>query len=146
MLTHEELRMRLMPVFAQFSAIKAVYLFSSAVTGRMHSESDLDLAVVSEPSLASSKLEILTELARRGFDNVDLVFLDRAGIVLRHEAVRQNCLVYVTPDFNRGGYYSRVTREYLDFLPYLRVQREAYRWRETHGTPGSNPQAADTTG
>lgn len=143
MFTHSELTARLTPIFVRFPAIQAVYLFGSVATGRVHAESDLDLAVVFAPSLASSKLDLLTELARHGFDNVDLVFLDRAGIVLRHEAVRRNCLVYMAPDFDRGAYYSRITREYLDFLPYLRVQREAYRWRKLHGTTGSDPQAVD---
>lgn len=54
-------------------------------------------------------------------------------IVLRYEAVRQNVLVYAAEDFDRGEMYSRVVRAYLDFLPYLKVQREAYKRRILHG-------------
>lgn len=47
------------------------------------------------------KLDILAELAQAGFCNVDLAPLDTDDIVLKHEAVRQNRLVYQTDDFDR---------------------------------------------
>ncbi len=121
---------RLMKVFQQYPAIQAVYLFGSSVTGKTHSESDLDLAVVpGDSSLRGQKLDILTDLARIGFDNVDLVFLDSDDIVLQYEAVKHNHLIYQTEDFCRGEMYSKVIRQYLDFKPYLKVQREAYKRR-----------------
>jgi len=49
--------------------------------------------------------------------DVDLVSLDTDDIVLKHEAVRRNRLVYQTDDFGRGTYFSRVVRQFLDFLP-----------------------------
>lgn len=112
----------------------------------MHAESDLDLAVVSEPSLYKAKLEILTELARQGFCQVDLLFLDKADPVLRYEAVRQNRLVYATNDFDRGAFYAQVVRYYLDLLPYLKVQREAYKRRLLGGKDRSSAQAVKSTG
>ena len=36
-------------------------------------------------------------------------------------------------DFDRGAMYSRVVRQYLDFIPYLGVQREAYKRRLLRG-------------
>lgn len=120
---------KLSAVFAQFPEIQAVYVFGSMAVNRAHAESDLDLAVVSQPSIYHKKLDILTELARHGFCDVDLIFLERADIVLRYEAVRLNRLVYATPDFDRGELYSNVVRQYLDFLPYLEVQRKAYKRR-----------------
>lgn len=59
--------------------------------------------------------------------------IKRATILLRHMAVRSNVLVYMRDSFDEGEYYSRVVREFLDFKPYLDVQREAYKWRVTHG-------------
>lgn len=41
---------RLPDIFAKYPDIQAVYLFGSAVTGRMHAESDLDLAIVPRPA------------------------------------------------------------------------------------------------
>ena len=121
---------RFTTVFSQYPEIQAVYLFGSVAAGSTHSESDLDLAIVPRHlTLRSKKLDILTDLARAGFDNVDLVFLDTDDIVVKYEAVRQNRLVYQTESFDRGAMYSKVIRQYLDFLPYLEVQRAAYKRR-----------------
>jgi hypothetical protein len=42
-------------------------------------------------------------------------------------------VVYQNERFDRGAYYSKVVRMYLDFLPYLEVQREAYKRRILNG-------------
>jgi uncharacterized protein len=121
-------------VFAQFPQIQAVYLFGSLASGRGGPESDLDLAVVSGHDRSSSeKLDILARLAQEGFCNVDLVFLPKDDIVLQYEAVRMNRIVYRHPDFDSAALYSLVIRRYLDFLPYLEVQRQAYKERILHG-------------
>jgi predicted nucleotidyltransferase len=121
-------------IFGRYPDIQAVYLFGSFAAGNVHGESDLDLAVVPRhSSIRAKKLDILADLARCGFCNVDLVFLDTDDIVLKYEAVRQNRLVYQAEDFDRGAMYSRVVRQYLDFLPYLKVQREAYKRRLLRG-------------
>jgi predicted nucleotidyltransferase len=121
-------------VFQQYPDIQAVYLFGSIATGKSHRESDLDLAIVPRSgALRERRLEILTDLACHGFCEVDLVFLDTDDIVLKYEAVRQNLVIYQTEDFDRGSYYSKIVRQYLDFLPYLKVQREAYKRRILSG-------------
>jgi predicted nucleotidyltransferase len=121
-------------VFKRYPAIQAVYLFGSSASGRAHAESDLDLAVFAdENNLCGRKLDILTELAKNGFCNVDLIFLPSDDIVLQHEAVRLNRIVYQRPDFDAASLFSLIVRRYLDFLPYLKVQREAYKQRVLHG-------------
>ena len=121
-------------VFERYPDIDAVYLFGSSVHGRVHPESDLDLAIIpGDRSLRNKKLEILADLARLGFCNVDLVFLDGTDLVLQYEAVRQNALIYQKPGFDRGETYSRIVRQYLDFYPYLCVQRKAYKKRILNG-------------
>ena len=121
-------------VFAQFPQIQAVYLFGSLASGRGHPESDLDLAVVSgHDRSGSEKLDILARLAREGFCNVDLVLLPKDDIVLQFEAVRMNRIVYCRPEFDSASFYSLVIRRYLDFIPYLNVQRQAYKERILHG-------------
>jgi hypothetical protein len=79
------------------------------------------------------KIDILARLAQEGFCNVDLVLLPRDDIVLQYEAVRMNRIVYRRPEFDSAAFYSLVIRRYLDFLPYLRVQRQAYKERILHG-------------
>jgi uncharacterized protein len=117
-------------VFRRYPDVQAVYLFGSAAEDRMRRDSDIDLAVVPRTdNCRERRLEMLADLTRAGFDNVDLVFLDTDDLVLKYEVVRQNCVVYQAADFDRGAMYSKVVRMYLDFLPYLDVQRQAYKRR-----------------
>jgi hypothetical protein len=126
----QALRRQLQEVFQSFPEVTAVFLFGSRAEGRAGVESDLDLAIVSTgPLLREHRLELLAALVSVGLDNVDVVFLDTGDVVLRYEAVRPNCLVYAREDFDRGGFYTQVLREYLDFLPYLTIQREAIKRR-----------------
>lgn len=121
-------------VFAKFSVVQAVYLFGSVAGGTTHAGSDLDLAIIPQRSITSQeKLTILAELARAGFDNVDLLVLDTDDITLKYEAIRPNHLIYQTQEFDHGTMYSKVIRQYLDFQPYLEVQRAAYKRRLLHG-------------
>lgn len=128
-------------IFKKYSGIQAVYLFGSAAAGKTHAESDLDLAIVpADSSLRSERLELLTELARRGFSNVDLVFLDTNDVVLKFEAVHQNHLLYCKSDFDASNFFSLTLRQYFDFLPYLKIQRETYKRRVLHdGQDRSDP-------
>ncbi len=127
--------------------VQAVFVFGSSASGHTHAGSDLDLAIVPRHSqVYSRKLDMLTGLARAGFCHVDLVFLDTDDVVLKYEAVRQNQLVYQREDFDRGTYYSRVVRQYLDFLPYLKVQREAYRRRILGGQSRGHSEKTKQTG
>ena len=120
-------------VFKNYPEIEAVYLFGSAGTGKLHSESDIDLAIYPDtPGLREKKLSILTELAQLGFCDVDLVFMDKNDIVLQYEAVRQNIIVYRASGFDRGATYSKIVRQYLDFYPYFE-QRNAYKKRILSG-------------
>jgi hypothetical protein len=125
-----ELQKTLQKIFCGFPDVQAVFLFGSVAERRARQGSDLDLAIVpGSPSIRERRLEIQAALVNAGLDPADLVFLDGRDIVLQYEAVRPNCLVYARDTFDRGVYYSRTIREYLDFLPYLAVQREALKRR-----------------
>jgi len=125
-------------IFKRYASVQAVYLFGSHAEGRPRAGSDIDLAVVSRRGAKSpNKLDLLTDLARTGFCNIDILILDTNGItsdiVLAYEAVRLNRVIYQADDFERGTLYSKVVRQYLDFKPYLDVQREAYKGRILSG-------------
>ncbi|NJN68649.1 MAG: nucleotidyltransferase domain-containing protein [Chloroflexaceae bacterium] len=140
-------------IFRRYPDIQAVYVFGSVATGTAHAESDLDLAIVPATRGEGGTvrdhhldiLDILTDLARHGFCHVDLVFLDTQDMVLRYEAVRHNILVYQREDFDRGSYYSLVVRQYFDFLPYLKVQREALKRRMMDGQHRGSEKAPEQT-
>ena len=145
-LSHDDIR-DLGDVFQRYPAIQAVYVFGSTGLGKTYQGSDLDLAIVSHSkTLKKKKIVLLTDLAHLGFCDVDLVFLDTKDIVLKYEAVRQNRLIYSTLDFDRGGMYSRIVRQYLDFVPYLETQRKAYKRRIERSSTGSHSQAIEQTG
>ena len=121
-------------VFRKYPEIQAVYLFGSVASGNVHQESDIDLAIIPDTEkLREKKLTILTDLAREGFSNVDLIFIGKEDVVLQYEAIRQNILVYKTASFDRGSTYSKIVRQYLDLFPYLEVQRQAYKQRIMNG-------------
>lgn len=125
---------KLRAIFARYPEIQAVYLFGSTAAGTNRPDSDLDLALVPRSTaLRRQKLDILADLAQVGFDNVDLVILDAKDLVLQYEAVRDNQIIYHAPDFESGTFYSITVRKYLDFLPYLEVQRQAYKRRIING-------------
>ena len=122
-------------IFKKFPLIKAVYIFGSCAAGKDNKNSDLDLGIIpGSPDIHKQRLDILYELAKAGFSKVDLVFLDTDDIVLKYEVIRQNKLIYQTDDFERGSTFSLIIRKYLDFLPYLETQRQAYKKRILNGT------------
>jgi len=124
---------RLEKVFNRYPDIQAVYLFGSTASGKTHAESDLDLAILpKKSSLHKKKLDLLTDLAREGFCNVDLVFLDTKDVVIKFESVRKNRLLYCAEGFDANDFFSLTLRQYFDFAPYLKVQREAYKRRVLH--------------
>ena len=89
---------KLTEVFKRYPQVQAVYVFGSQAAGRAGPGSDLDLAIIAaDPSLNEKKLDILAELARLGYCNVDLVFLDEDDLVFAYEAIRQNRLIYALP-------------------------------------------------
>lgn len=120
-------------VFRKYPDIQAAYLFGSTASGKLHAESDLDLAIVpKKTSMREKKLDLLADLAREGFCDVDLVFLDTKDVVIKFESVRQNHLLYCAKDFDANAFFSLTLRQYFDFLPYLKTQREAYKRRVLH--------------
>jgi hypothetical protein len=125
---------RLTKAFRRFPEIRAVYVFGSAATGKRRPDSDLDLAVLArDNAFPARKLDVLAALTHQGFDDIDLVFLNTADTVTQYEAARLNKLIYCTADFDRGAYYSKIVRLYLDLLPYLEQQRKAYKQRLLDG-------------
>lgn len=107
-------------MFRFFPEVEAVFLFGSRAEGRAGLESDLDLALVVREPTPGLKLRLLEALIRAGFDRVDLLFLNQADPVTRYEALRPKRMLFAREGFDRGGYYSRVLREYLTILERIR--------------------------
>lgn len=125
-MTTDELR-RLHDVFARYSEVAGAWLFGSHARGTERPDSDVDLAVdPATPDARTRKLDLLTDLVGAGFDDVDLVVLDRDDPVLRWEAIGPNRLVYAAPGYDAEGAFVRALRQYDDTAPLRATQREAY--------------------
>ncbi|MBS3764778.1 MAG: nucleotidyltransferase domain-containing protein [Planctomycetes bacterium] len=121
-------------IFSQFPAVEVVFVFGSVARGKTHRDSDLDLGIEGDvEELETVRLDMLTELARHGFDRVDLVFLRQVPPILAYEGVKDNRVVYVRDEADVGSVFSRYVRQYLDIKPYLRRHAKAYKERATNG-------------
>ncbi|MCK8824293.1 type VII toxin-antitoxin system MntA family adenylyltransferase antitoxin [Fuchsiella alkaliacetigena] len=126
----EELR----GIFKNYVELKAVYLFGSYAMGKEGKSSDLDLGIVlAEDYKQQIKLEILTELAVKGYCKVDLVILNEADLVTKHEIVKHNKVIYQRADFDTNDYFSLTMRQFLDFRPFLKVQQRYLKERVLNG-------------
>jgi predicted nucleotidyltransferase len=100
--------------------VRLVYLFGSTTsrTGR-----DIDVAVLSEPPIPFDELlRIQGELEEATRAPIELVGLDSAGIVLRHEVADTGVCVFArTPD-DETDFVTRARAGYWDFKPYLDEQ------------------------
>ena len=128
-MTEAELE-RLREVFARYPEVAGVWLFGSHARGDARARNDVDLAVdpvdPSTPAARERKLDMLTDLVGAGFEDVDLVILDRDDPVLRFEALKQNVVVYAAPGYDAAEAFVQALRQYDDTARLRAVQREAY--------------------
>ena len=134
-MTADELK-RLRDVVARYPEVAGAWLFGSHARGTARPDSDVDLAVDPATSGARArKLDILTDLVGAGFEDVDLVVLDRDDPVLRWEAIGPNRLVYAAPGYDAEAAFAWALRQYDDTAPLRAIQREAYyaKWLRDDG-------------
>lgn len=114
-------------VFARYPEVAGAWLFGSHARGTARPDSDVDLAVdPATPAARARKLDLLADLVGAGFDDVDLVVLDRDDPVLRWEAIGPNRLVYGAPGYDAEGAFAWALRQYDDTAPLRAIQRTAY--------------------
>ncbi|MEX2400260.1 MAG: nucleotidyltransferase domain-containing protein [Rhodothermales bacterium] len=75
--------------------VQAIYLFGSQAKGRVHRESDIDLAILApEPVAPEDRLDVQEELSVRFRSDVDLVDLMSASTVMRMQVVTTGSLLF----------------------------------------------------
>lgn len=109
---------------AQDLPIVCAYLFGSQARQQAGALSDVDVAVLFEPSLSSSErfgmeLALASGLERRLRRPVDLVVLNGAPPALAHRVVRDGVVVVSRDDQQRTRFEASVMSEYLDFRDVL---------------------------
>lgn len=93
----------------------AVWAFGSAQTGEVKRGSDADVAVWGErPFTLDERLQILDQLqAQLQFDDIDLIILNNANVILRFEAVSGR-LLFCRDMQQMAAFVSLTAREYED--------------------------------
>ncbi len=118
------------------------YLFGSVAKGTAGNKSDVDVAVFLDPSAELNEegfgyLSVITEeLCALLSTRVDVVILNSAKIVLKHQVLKSGLLLQSKSNEARRTFHERTLSEYLDFKPALQVQREYMHKRLLNGTFG----------
>jgi hypothetical protein len=109
--------------------VALLYLHGSHARGDQGPLSDLDLAVLfgrESPRSLGSELDFLAALqSASGREDVDLVFLDRAGPIIKDRVVRYGRLVYQRSEKERILFEEKALKEYLDFRYFSKQYDEA---------------------
>lgn len=100
------------------SAILAAYLFGSAAAGKDKASSDLDLALLLRQDLADSfpVPAFISALDRICRCPVDVVVLNRAGEVLKHQVRKSGRLIFERDPAKRKAFELAGRKSYEDFL------------------------------
>src|SRR5690554_3362968 len=104
--------------------IAAVYLFGSHAQGRAHPRSDVDVAVLLDEerlpegrSVLDRRLHLMSELARFSEREVDVVTLNDALPLLRHQVLLHGRLLYAGNRALRIEFEVRTGKIYNDLKP-----------------------------
>lgn len=104
--------------------IRLVYIFGSYAKGNNNEKSDIDIAVLLNNDYnPMDKLELIGELTsvlRR--EDIDLVILNSANPVLRHQVIKYGKLIYMESEDVKVDFEVKVLKEYMDMEPFRKVQ------------------------
>ena len=112
-------------VFETESQILLAYLFGSKARGTETSKSDIDIAVpLSEipGNLLDHYLHLIDKFSKALGDKVDLIILNTAPPLLKHQVIKHGRVIYCRDEKSRVEFESKAEKEYLDF----RIYRERY--------------------
>jgi len=124
---------RVRRALAGVHGIRVGYLFGSRVAGRPRADSDLDLAVLFDPSLdAGARLRVeldivaaLTDALGPVGERTDVVDLGRAGSGVAFRAIRDGQCVFERDRAERVRLVARTARRYDEDAPRRELTRRA---------------------
>lgn len=104
--------------------IKLIYIFGSYAKGNNNSKSDLDIAILlNDEYNPMDKLSLIgdfTSIFKR--DDIDLVILNSANAVLKHQVIKYGKLIFMENEDVKVNFEVRVLKEYMDMEPFRRTQ------------------------
>lgn len=111
---------RLEGLFEGYKDIVLVYLFGSVARGFETEMSDFDLAVLLSElpdELLDFYLDLMDELSVILGNNVDIVLLNDAPPLLRHQVIKHGRVIYCRDEEERIRFESISEKMYLDLRP-----------------------------
>lgn len=115
--------------FAAESAIVAVWVFGSAVSGRLREDSDVDFAVFYAPDAArdiADRARLVGDLEAILQRSVDLGRLSSRNLVYAVQATQRGKLLYARDPQEALAFVSRMYSLYLDLKYDRKVVEDAY--------------------
>ncbi len=115
-------------ILGEYPFIASAYVFGSVASGKAGPMSDVDIALLLRHDAPSGKDLIHTEdyLAYRiakelGVREVDIVDLNRQGLVFQHQVLKSGRLIYDADPALRIAFTASVISRFCDFEPTLRL-------------------------
>jgi hypothetical protein len=106
--------------------IKLLYVFGSYAKGSNNKNSDIDIAVLVndnyKPMYKLYMIGDLTSIFKR--DDIDLVILNGANPVLRHQVIKYGKIIYEESLEEKVIFEAKVLSVYMDMEPFRRTQME----------------------
>lgn len=114
--------------------IKLLYIFGSYAKGTNDEKSDIDIAVLLENGFNPlDKVNLLGNFCDLlKMDAIDLVILNSANSVLKHQVIKYGKLIYMEDEMEKVTFESMVLKEYMD-MEYFRKTQMYYinQWVKT---------------
>ena len=125
--TRETLLKELQEVLRAEPMVKFAYVFGSSARGLSGPLSDVDIAVYvgGGVDLFAFRPALIERLVRAlGFENIDVVLLNKAPVGLRYSIISTGIAIK-EDKARRVEFETSVLKEYLDFAPFREIQSSA---------------------
>jgi predicted nucleotidyltransferase len=119
----KEILEALRKIFKSEEKISVAYLFGSHAKKLNTLVSDIDIAVLlseAPKNLFEYYLYLVNKLSRIVGDDLDLIILNTASPMLKHQIIKYGKIIYTRNEKERIMFESRAESEYLDFSRALK--------------------------
>jgi len=119
----KEIMEALRKIFKSEEKISVAYLFGSHAKKLNTSISDVDIAILlseTPKNLFEYYLYMVNKLSGIVGDNLDLIILNTAPPMLKHQIIKYGKIIYTRDEKERIKFEARAESEYLDFSRALR--------------------------
>jgi len=110
-------------LFSKEDRVLAAYLFGSYARGSQTTESDIDVAILlsgAPQKMLEYYLHLVNGLSQVLGGEIDLIILNTAPPLLKHQTIKHGKLVYCRDEKARIQFEARAQDEYLDFSRALK--------------------------